>query len=130
MPKGKEIPKRVSAVIKEGSTRIMLMNNQQHIIHTYYIHCSDCGRVVYSIDSSPLNLADSVKSLVPQMLESATYCPKCGRKLEYVLPDVVEAEYVELNKTYPDMPPQPQVEPEVKPVEEQSSEQQENKEKQ
>jgi uncharacterized protein with PIN domain len=114
MPKGKEIPKRVGAIVKEGSTRLMVVNNQQQIFHTYYLHCSDCGRVVYSIDSSPLDLAESVKSLVPQMLESATYCPKCGRKLEYILPDIVEGEYVELNKTYLDVPPQPQVESEVK----------------
>jgi len=127
MPKGKEIQKRVGVVIKEGSTRLMLVNNQQQLFHTYYLHCPDCGRVVYSIDSSPLNLAESVKSLVPQMLESATYCPKCGQKLEYIVPDIIDGEYIELNKTYPDIPPQP----EVKATTEQSSEaKEENKDKQ
>jgi hypothetical protein len=112
MPKGKEIPKRIGVIIKEGSTRLVLVNNQQQFFHTYYLHCSECGRVVYSVDSSPSNLSDSVRSLAPQMLDSATYCPRCGNKLEYIVPDVVEGEYVELNKTYLDTPTQP--EPEVK----------------
>jgi len=120
MPKGKEIPKRIGVVIKEGSTRLMLVNNQPQLVHTYYLHCSECGRVVYSIDSTPSNLSDSVKVLVPQMLDNSTYCPKCGHKLEYTVLDIIEAEYVELNKTYPDVPTQPK--PEVKATTEEGSE--------
>jgi hypothetical protein len=128
MPKGKEIPKRVGVAIKEGSTRLVLVNNQsQQMFHTYYLHCPDCGRAVYSIDSTPDNLVESVKALVPQMVDNATYCPKCGQKLSYSVLDIIEGEYTENNKVYPDNPPQPEVKPEVK---EENVEQQENKEKQ
>jgi hypothetical protein len=95
MPKGKEIPKRVGAVIKQGSTRLAFVDNQEQFFSTYLIHCSQCGRVVYSLDSTISGLAGSVKALEAQMLEAATYCPMCGHKLHYEVLDIIEGDFIE-----------------------------------
>jgi uncharacterized protein with PIN domain len=112
MPKGKEIEKQVKVTIKEGSSRLVLANNQQQVIHTYLLYCAVCGRVVYSIDSTPDSLVESVATLEKQMLNSATYCPQCGQKLKYGVYPIVDAEYTETNKTYLDKTEQQ--EPETK----------------
>jgi hypothetical protein len=126
MPKGKEIPKRVGLAIKDGSVKHMMSGNQLEVFYTYYVHCTVCGRAVYTIDSTIDRIADSVRSLVPQLLDNAKYCPQCGQKLEYTVLDILEGEYVEVNKTYPDNPPQPEPKAEVK--EESTEATQENKE--
>jgi DNA-directed RNA polymerase subunit RPC12/RpoP len=129
MPKGKEIPKRVGAVIKQGTSRLVFVDNQEQVFSTYLIHCSQCGRVVYSLDSTFQGLSGAVSALEKQMLDSATYCPMCGHKLEYKILDIIEGEYTEGEKIYPDGAPLPPEE--VKPVEEQSVEtkEEESKEK-
>jgi len=122
MSKGKEIAKRVSVATMENPGQRVLINGVESNFKQYVLHCSECGRVVYSFDNPALHISDVIKVAndnMKQLLDIATYCPKCGQKLDYALPGIVDGEYQENNKTIIDdtpktAEPQPQVEPEVK----------------
>jgi hypothetical protein len=111
----KEISQVVGITAMENPNQSVMVNGQVVIGKSFVLHCPLCGRVVYSFDNPGITLPQVIQACHDnnaKLLDIATYCSKCGQRLNYNV-GLIEGEYTELKEKKP-------LEPgETKPIEEQ-----------
>lgn len=93
----KEIAKVVGIQGVENPNQKVIINGQEVQSITYVLHCGVCGRVVYSFNQPGISLPDVIKIVennIDNLLNIATYCPKCGHKISYGL-GIIDGDFIE-----------------------------------